>query len=97
MRVKLECRFIEFEPGRWIYTLQDGPGGAWPQEKTYGPFGSFSDAVGALEESWVYPDETKIEICAGHVHEFMPVGNNPTTHGHEEGHMRCISCGATQE
>ena len=96
MRGKVTCRFVEIEPGRWTYTLQEGAVGEWPME-TYGPFGSFAKAVGEMQESRAYPDYLETKICAGHVHEFMPVGNNPTTHGHEEGHMRCISCGATQE
>lgn len=60
MSTGLNCQFIEPEPGRWFYLLEDwsSPKGAWDWREfatAYGPFDSFEEAHEHLRENHANP------------------------------------------
>ena len=60
MSTGLECDFIEYEPGKWYYILQNGscPRDAWDWREyatAYGPFGSEDAALGHLSRNHANP------------------------------------------
>ena len=60
MSTGFECEFVEVEPDRWYYVLQnwDCPVGAWNWREyatAYGPFGSFEGARDHLHNNHANP------------------------------------------
>lgn len=60
MSTNSECAFVEAEPGKWYYALEDGdaPRNAWDWKEhasAYGPFDSFDEAHRHLGDNHANP------------------------------------------
>lgn len=60
MSTGLECNFVEWEPGKWYYVLEDddAPKNAWDWMEyatAYGPFSSFDAAYDHLDNNHPNP------------------------------------------
>lgn len=92
MSTLADCKFIEVEPGKWIYKIQDWPYGEWPEYETNGPFNSYSAAEKHLDENYANPGGHSVRINKdNHIHEkgkvWLPNSNEQTD--------GCVSCGVS--
>jgi hypothetical protein len=87
MSTGADCRFIEVEPGKWIYELQQWPYGEWPEYEKAGPFDSYHKAVDHLDANHANPGGWSTQMHpTGHVHEFEE--------DRWEHEVRCFACSA---
>lgn len=73
MSTGADCRFIEAEPGRWRYELQEWPYGETEQYERSPLFRSYRAASEDLHSSHANPGGHSITLHPQHVHEWTTV------------------------
>jgi hypothetical protein len=71
MSTGAECYFVERAPRKWYYALQEWPYGEWPEYETYGPFSTYKEAQGHLDDNHANPGGWSVEPLPGCEHDLL--------------------------